>query len=198
MMLRNLYDYIEILLSPLPEAVRWLSAQTPNGFAIVAEKLIARAIDHLEASGNYLRTSREDTITCAAIGFLNRYGIQATSQPNSRGHVDIFMKHNWHAALVICGEAKIWRGPANHTGGLAQVLGYTTGRYPYCFVLAYVQVGQIKQHVETLRIHLDTTLPEAQQGPCVRHQAFNWALLSNHQHTSGEAVSVLHAGVNLV
>jgi hypothetical protein len=198
MMLRTLYDYIEILLSPLPEAVRWFSTQTPDGFADTVEKLITRAIAHLEASGNHLRNCREDTITCAAIGFLNNYGIQASSQTNSRGHVDIFIKHGWHAMLVICGEAKIWRGAAKHTEGLAQVMNYTTGRYPYCFVFAYVQSGHIKSHIETLRNHLDTILPEAQQGPCCGHGRLTWGLLTQHRHTSGEVVRVLHAAVNLV
>ena len=193
----NLFDYVEGFLSFLPEAAGWMAARTPDGFGLIAEKLIARAIDHLEADGNRLRTCKEDTITSAAIGFLNAYGIQAYSQPNSRGHVDIFLKHSWKPALMICGEAKIWRGAVYHTGGLAQVLGYTTGRYPFCFVFAYVQTGQIKNHIETLKTHLDTTLPEHQQGPCSSHDSLAWGLLADHQHTSGELVRVLHAGVNL-
>ena len=108
------------------------------------------------------------------------------------------MKHNFKPALVICGEAKIWRGAAYHTEGLAQVLGYTTGRYPFCFVFAYVKTGQINNHFATLRTHLDTTLPERQQGPCAPHGSLAWGLLANHEHTSGEIVHVLHAGVNLV
>src|ERR1035441_2194701 len=98
---------------------------------------------------------------------------------------------------MICGEAKIWRGAIYHTGGLAQVLGYTTGRYPFCFVFAYVQTGQISTHIQTLKNHLDTTLPEQQQGPCSPHSTLAWGLLADHQHTSGDLVRVLHAGVNL-
>jgi hypothetical protein len=195
---RNLFDYVEIFLSPLPEAVRWLSAQTPAGFTQTTARLIANAVSHLEENGNNLRASQENTITCAAIGFLNRYGIQATSQTNSRGHVDIFMKHSWQATLVTCGEAKIWRGCAHHTDGLNQLLGYTTGRHPFCFLLAYVKTGQIKNHIETLQQHLDSNLPNCQQGSCSISDDMKWALLSDHEHTSGELVRVLHAGVNLV
>lgn len=194
----TLLEYVEIFLGPLPEAVRWLSTQTPDGFSRTAEKLIASAVVHLEESGNYLRASHENTITCAAIGFLNRYGIQATSQTNSRGHVDIFMKHSWQTSLVICGEAKIWRGCAHHVGGLEQLLGYTTGRHPFCFVFAYVQTGQIKNHMEALQQHLDSNVPNHQRGPCSLHSRMRWALLSDHEHESGEVVRVLHAGVNLV
>jgi len=194
----NLLDYVEGLLSFFPEAIGWMAARTPDGFGSIAEKLIARAIDHLEANGNNLRNSREDNITAAALGFLNGYGIQALSQPNSRGHVDVFMRHSWKPNLMICGEAKIWRGAVHHTGGLAQVLGYTTGRYPMCFVLAYVQTGQIKTHIATLRNHLDTTLPEGQKGPCIPHGSLIWGLFASHEHSSGELVRVVHAGVNLV
>jgi hypothetical protein len=194
---RNLFDYVEGLLNFLPEAVGWMAARTPAGFGTIAEKLLARAVDHLESNGKHFRTSSEDNITSATLGFLNAYGIQATSQTNSRGHVDIYLKHAWQPRLAICGEAKIWRGAAHHIGGLAQVLGYSTGRYPFCFVLAYVQTGQIKTHIATLRTHLDTTLPERQQGPCASHATFVWGLTANHLHSSGELVRVLHAGVNL-
>jgi hypothetical protein len=193
----TLYNYVETFLAALPEAVTWLRVQTSGGFQEIAEKLLGHAIAHLESSGNYLRSSGENAITCAAIGFLNRYGIEATSQTNSRGHVDILMKNSLRPGFTICGEAKIWRGVAYHIGGLNQVLGYTVGRYPFCFVLAYVQTGAIKDHIETLQATLDASHPEAQQGPCSRHGTLTWALLSNHQHNSGESVRVLHAGVNL-
>jgi hypothetical protein len=78
---------------------------------------------HAHVFNSAFRISREDNITSAALGFLNAYGIQATSQTNSRGHVDIYLKHAWQPRLAICGEAKIWRGAAHHIGGLAQVLG---------------------------------------------------------------------------
>jgi len=192
------YNYVEAFLAAVPEAVTRLRVQTPSGFQEITEKLLGHAIAHLETSSNYLRSSREDTITCAAIGFLNRYGIEATSQTNSRGHVDIFLKNSSHPGFTICGEAKIWRGPAYHINGLNQVLGYTTGRFPFCFILVYVQTGIIKDLMETLQTTLDASRPEAQRGPCSRHGSLTWALLSNHQHNSGELVRVLHAGVNLV
>ena len=193
----TLYNYVETFLGALPEALAWMRAQTSDGFRVTVETLLERAVRHLETNANNLRTSREDTITCVTIEFFNRYGIQATQQQNSRGHVDIFISHRFRPTFVICGEAKIWRYPAYHVDGLGQVLGYTTGRYPYCFLLTYVQKGAIKTHFETLQVHLDTNLPEAQQGPCSDHPTFEWGLLSNHEHRSGELVSVLHAGVNL-
>ena len=76
-------------------------------------------------------------------------------------------------------EAKIWRGAAHHIGGLAQVLGHTTGRYPLCFVFAYAHAGQIKTQIATLRTHLDTTIPEGQQGPCASHSTLVWGLKAN-------------------
>jgi len=95
-------------------------------------------------------------------------------------------------------EAKIWRGAAHHIGGLAQVLGHTTGRYP--FVLCpRLRPGRPNQDPHRhLRTHLDTTIPEGQQGPYASHSTLVWGLTANHLHSSGELVRVLHAGVNLV
>jgi len=196
--LKSLYDYVEGVLSFLPEGAGWLRCRTPKGFREMSQKLIAHAITHLEADGNRHRSAAEDAITSAAIGFLNRYGIATFSQVNNRGHVDIYMKHAWKPGLVICGEAKIWRGVAYHVSGLRQVLGYATGRYPFCFVLAYVQSGRIADHISNLTDHLNSAVPEDQQGACTPHDYIVWGLVAQHKHTSGNNIEVLHAGVNLV
>ncbi len=43
-----------------------------------------------------------------------------------------------------------------------QVLGYTTGRYPACFLLEYVKTGAAATHLQTLREELDARLPARQ------------------------------------
>lgn len=197
-MVKSLYDYIERIAHVIPEALNTWRAQSPDGFVHVSENLLGASIVHLEQQANNFQASGEDNITTAAIGFLTRYGIQATSQTNSRGHVDIFIQHGLRRTLVICGEAKIWRGTAYHMSGLTQVLGYCTGRLPFCFVLVYVKTGAIQTHVNTLRSELDARLPNSQQGPCLDHHSLNWALVTNHVHSSSNLVTVLHAGVNLV
>ena len=197
-MARSLYDYVERIAHVIPEALNTWRAQSPDGFLHVTESLLAAAITHLEEQAKNFRDSKEDTITAAAIGFFNRNGIRASSQTNSRGHVDIYIKHAWQPSLVICGEARIWRSPSYHIGGLAQVLGYTTGRFPFCFVLVYVKTGGLEQQMRTLQTALDAQLPERQQGACAAHTSIRWALLSGHEHSSGHVVTSLHAGVNLV
>jgi hypothetical protein len=199
-MARSLYDYVERIFHVLPEALNTWRAQSPDGFLHVTENLLGDAITHLEQQAKNFRGPqiKEDTITAAAIGFFNRYGICASSQTNSRGHVDIFIKHAWQPSLVICGEAKIWKGVTYHIGGLAQVLGYTTGRTPFCFILVYVKTGALEVHMRTLQAECDAQLPEQQQGACANHAKLRWALLTGHQHSSGHLVTALHAGVNLV
>jgi hypothetical protein len=199
-MARSLYDYFERFAHVIPEAVNTWRAQSPDGFLHVSEGLLAQAITHLEEQAKNFRGTqiKEDTITAAAIGFFNRFGIRASSQTNSRGHVDIYIKHAWQPSLVICGEAKIWNGASYHIAGLAQVLGYATGRTPFCFILAYVKIGGVEQHILTLQAALDAQLPEQQQGACTPHAIMKWALLTGHKHSSGHLVTVLHAGVNLV
>lgn len=195
--MNTLFYYIETFVQALPEALNYFRAVTPEGFLEATDRLVLRAIDHLEESANHLRNSSEDTITVSAIGFLNRYGIQASYQTNSRGHVDIFIRHSWQPGFVVCGEAKIWRGVAYHIGGMAQVLQYTTGRYPACFVLEYVKSGALAAHIQTLRAELDARLPQGQNAPCAAHPSITQALLTTHDHNSGTPIRMLHAGVNL-
>lgn len=196
-MAKNLYDYFERVAHVIPEVLNTWRAQSPQGFLEVAEKLLEAAIVHLEEQGKNLIKSSEDNITSSAIGFFNRYGIRASSQTNSRGHVDIYILHSYLSSLVICGEAKIWRGAGYHIGGLSQVLKYCTGRTPYCFLLAYVTSGKIERHIGTLRTELDKELPEGQQGPSTAHATMRWTLETRHLHSGGHQVKVLHAGANL-
>lgn len=196
-MAKNLYNLFERISGTLPEALNTFRAQTPKGFVATSERLLADAVDHLESQGNYLRNSYEDTITSSVIGFFNRYGIRASSQTNSRGHVDIFIKHSFLPGLEVCGEAKIWKGAGYHVKGLGQVLGYCTGRTPYCFILEYVTEGNITDIVSKLRARLDGQLPEAQQGHANEHTSIKWALVTLHLHSSGKNMEVLHATANL-
>ena len=196
-MVLNLYDLFERIAHVLPEALNTFRAQTPQGFVATSEKLLEVAVVHLEEQGKNLRKSSEDNITSSAIGFFNRYGIRASSQTNSRGHVDIYICHSYLPALVICGEAKIWDGVVYHIGGLSQVLGYCTGRMPNCFLLAYVTKGKIDQQIRTLQAALDKGLPEQQQGLSSPHASMRWTLVTSHLHSGSGEVKVLHAGVNL-
>ncbi len=195
---KNLYEFIERIVAVFPEAINTWRAQTSDGFAEVSEKLLAAAIDHLESQGKNLKDSKEDNITSSAIGFFNRYGIQASSQTNSRGHVDIHIRHSFRPGFIICGEAKIWDGSSYHCGGLHQVLGYCTGRMPRCFILEYVTKGKIENHFARLQKTLDDELPEQQAGPSGKHATLRWALITEHtHHSSGIRIRVLHAGANL-
>lgn len=196
-MVQNLYNFLERISSTLPEALHTFRAQTPAGFVATAERLLAVAVDHLESQGNYLRGASEDAITSSVIGFFNRYGIRASSQTNSRGHVDIFIEHSFLPGLKVCGEAKIWRGVSYHIRGLGQVLGYCPGRMPYCFMLEYVTNGKISENVSKLRKKLDAELPEHQQGPANSHSSMPWTLVTFHLHSSGENLEVLHTAANL-
>jgi hypothetical protein len=196
----SLFDYIERIAQVVPEALNTWRAQSPDGFCHISEQLLGAAITTLEAQAKNLNDPqiREDTITAAALGFFNRFGVRASSQTNSRGHVDIYIQHSSRSWLVICGEAKIWKGSDYHIKGLSQVLGYSTGRMPFCFVLAYVKTGQIEGDFLRLKTALNEIRPEQQQEDCRDHDHLRWALVTNHQHASGRIVTALHAGVNLV
>ena len=111
---------------------------------------------------------------------------------------DTLIAHTLRPALAICGEAKIYDGPAYHIRGLEQVLDYTTGRCGFAFVLEYVRTLPVSKAIATIRQHLDISLPENQQGPATDHERIRFALTTRHNHRVGRVIEVLHLGANLI
>lgn len=197
-MILSLLDYVEAFLAPASDVLGWWRAYSREGFRLTAEQLLISAIDFVEANANDLQSSTENGITCVFIRFFHQYGIRASREENSRGHVDILIQHTCIPGLRWCGEAKIWDGASNYVKGLDQVLHYATARFPHCFVLAYMKSGQIQTQMQSLRDYLNANRPHHQQGQCSHHDSIRWALLADHMHdNSGSLVQVLHAGVNL-
>jgi hypothetical protein len=126
-------------------------------------------------------------------------GLLAVNQEaNSNGHVDLTIELlHCTPARIKLGEAKIYSSPSYHMKGITQLLGrYTTGRETSGLLLNYVRKPDIKAIVARLRTEMDKRLPEKQTGPCENHQ-LQWSILTKHEHSSGEIVSVGHIGFNL-
>jgi hypothetical protein len=126
------------------------------------------------------------------------YGLRATREANTNGHVDITTEaeHTYPVVRRLV-EAKIYRSPSYHVQGLHQlILRYSTGREGRGWLVNYVRQNNIKGIVCSLREHLDSNKPCDQKGES-RDHTITWWFASTHRHNSGEDIEVVHASCNL-
>ncbi|WP_332862213.1 hypothetical protein [Janthinobacterium svalbardensis] len=194
----SLRTYIQRFIAVLPEAIALFENCSEDGFERNVTSFLLEAVTTLEQQKNYYKGATEEQMTGAILGFFNRYGIRASSQTNSNGHVDVFVYRLRSPEAVICIEAKIWGGVKRHrTSDMDQIMKYTSGRYPFSYLLVYVRKQDIAQRMKDLRQELDLYKPHKQIGICSSLENFKWALKSKHLHFSGDEVNLYHVGVNM-
>lgn len=193
----SFFAYCERFIAALPAAMKVIQAQTEAGFVTAVEELLEEGIHHLEINAKNLQPLKEPGLTAAMVQTFNRHGIRAYQEANSNGHVDLYIENHFRPALAVCGEAKIYGGPAYHVTGVTQVVGYSTARCGFAFIVEYVRDRPIRDAIEEIRAALDAALPENQVGPCRDHDAIKSALISLHGHRTGNSLRITHAGVSL-
>jgi|GEM_PF-4867508 len=194
----SLRTYVRDFLSALPEALVYIQNCSDAKFEKNVTALLLEAITSLEQQRNYYKGAKEEQMTGTLLGFFHRYGIRANSQTNSNGHVDVFVYKIGSPQLVICIEAKIWGGSKRHTtSDMAQIMRYTSGRYPFAYLLVYVRGKDISKRMELLKKRLDLRRPHNQTSNCDDLPNSPWALKSEHKHVSGKNVTLYHVGVNM-
>jgi len=163
------------------------------------ENILEKIIDDIEKDVNHLSPLLEDAITAVLVIAINAIpGLRGVQQAHSNGHVDITIEGEINPPLRRrLGEAKIYDGPKYHEKGLEQLVKrYTTGREGQGILIEYVKDPNIKQLVEKIRRHMDANKPCAQSGTTQDHR-IHWAFTSNHFHSSGELIRVVHFSCNL-
>jgi hypothetical protein len=194
----SLRTYIQKFVAILPEAIALFQNCSEDGFEENVSNFLREAVVSLEQQRNYYKNATEEQMTGSLLGFFNRYGIRASSQTNSNGHVDVFVFFRSNPQLVICIEAKIWGGAERHqTKDIKQIMGYTSGRYPFSYLLVYVRVNNIQKLMDDLQAKMNHSKPHFQQGDCSSLSNFTWGFKSKHQHMSGVDVCLYHVGVNM-
>lgn len=194
----SLKTYIQRFIAVLPEAIALFENCSEDGFERNVTNFLLEAVTSLEQQRNYYKGATEEQMTGAILGFFNRYGVRASSQTNSNGHVDVFVYRLRSPQLTICIEAKIWGGSKRHrTSDLDQIMKYTSGRYPFSYLLVYVRGKDIDKRMKNLQKQLDFHKPHKQNGSCSPVSTFKWALKSKHIHFSGNEVFLYHVGVNM-
>lgn len=179
--------------------LKMLSASSDEEFDAALENLLEAAVAHLENNARHLADCDENTITAFLVAFLNMPGfLRALQEAHSNGHVDLTI--DAEPTLPVrrrLGEAKIYRSPSYHVKGLNQLVNrYATGRYGTGFLIEYFKKPNINRLIMGIRKHMDKNKPCAQNGKCQDH-TMRWAFSSNHDHTSGERLRVLHMNCNL-
>jgi hypothetical protein len=193
----SLLALINYLNAKCPQLLKVMISQNDAEFDEGLEDLLERAADSLERNANHLAKLDEEAITAYLVASLNMPGLRVTQEAHSNGHVDITIEVDTPSLRRRLGEAKIYSGPSYHVAGLEQLLNrYTTGREGSGIMVEYIKDAEIKHLVTKIRLHLDKHKPCAQDGDSQDHR-IRWAFTTNHQHSSGESLRVLHLNCNL-
>ena len=173
-------------------------SRDPAVFNSAVEDILEEVIHELESSAKEYSALGEDGISSVLVTGVNgRNGVRAFREMNSNGHVDITIKSTLRPTNQLLGEAKIYNGPRYHVEGMDQLLNrYTTGRFPYAFMVEYVRNTAVKTACQKIRDHLDEHRPFAQLCDCKDHQIV-WSFCSTHEHKSASKITVLHLSVHL-
>lgn len=188
----------ELIGRKAPAYLDLLTATSDEEFEAAFTVLLEGAVQHLEKNKKNFERLDEEGLSAVFAGSLTIPGLTVTQETNSNGHVDLTIEaDHCTPARTKLGEAKIYSGPSYHIKAISQLLGrYTTGRETSGLLLNYVRKKDIKGLTAKLRAAMDKELPENQTGPCEDHM-LKWSLVTKHQHSSGETVSLGHIGCNL-
>jgi hypothetical protein len=197
----SLQALIDHLRQVAPEVIDLATAETEEQFCASFDRLLERAVIHLEKNSKNFASLNEVGLSAALGNFFNGMpGVSMMQEGHSNGHVDLTLEIKLASPVQRrLVEAKIEGGPVEHEKGLAQLLGrYVTGRENTSWLLLYVKLKDIKARMQALRDNLDQKRPLNQTGACLSHNgSLKWIFTSDHGHSSGETVRVVHVGCNL-
>jgi hypothetical protein len=191
-------EMFERIKRKAPEYIDLLTAETDAEFEAAFTVLLERSVLHLEKNRKNFAKLDEEGLTGVLAASLSIPGFTVTQEAHSNGHVDLTIVADHCSPIrTKLGEAKIYRGATYHVKGIGQLLGrYTTGREKDGLLINYVRNKDIADITAKLKSKLNARLPDGQTGPCTPH-TFQWSFVTEHQHSSGEKVSVSHIGCNL-
>lgn len=191
-------DLIELIKGKAPAYLDLLTAKTDEDFELAFDKLFDGAVSQMETYKGHFTKLDEEGLSGTLKMALSVPGLITTPETHSNGHVDLTITatqtYPERKKLI---EAKIWKGPQYHIGGLEQLLTrYTTGREGRGIVISYVRTKDISGLFNKLRAVMDSDLPCRQTAPTTSHLS-NWSFVSTHDHSCGDPLDVRHVGCNL-
>lgn len=191
-------DNLRILFSWFPILRKLFEAKTAKEFDEFLDGLFKECVERMEAEAHHLNGDCEEKLSAFLAAALSMPGLSVMRESYSNGRVDLTIKtESIKFPEKRLAEAKIYSGPSYHEQAIEQlVTRYSTGRQSRGYVLEFVKKAGISQIVKKLRTQADADRPVVQQGATKDHQ-MKWAYESDHLHSSGEVLKVLHINVNL-
>lgn len=178
----------------VPHFKRLFFSQSRDQFILACEHMIGDLVRRMEGRRSTYRQLGEADLSKMMVELLGE--AVAAAERDQNGHVDITIHHPRGLGFVYLTECKIWNGAKVHRDGMAQVMGYATGREGRVMVLAFfVTHKRMVYLLERLRDELDAGgLPTSIRASEVHPFLLNGAFVSHHEHGSGAALSITHLG----
>jgi hypothetical protein len=189
---------LKALFIRFPVLRKLFEAKTAEEFDDFLDDHFEECVQRMEAEAHHLNDDCEEKLSAFLAAALSMPGLSVTREAYSNGRVDLTIKsESIKSTERRLAEAKIYSGPSYHSKAIEQLVSrYSTGRQSRGYVLEYVKKPGISEIVVKLRNRADTDLPVQQNGNTKDH-TMKWAYTSNHQHSSGELMHVVHINVNL-
>ena len=127
---------------------------------------------------------------------LTQAGLPTEAEGYHNGHVDVRIHYFERGRFQYLGECKIHDGFRHHCDGCAQVLGYCSGRDKRALCLDFFKVAEMFRKLGALRERMDQERPHGQVKAALDH-FIRGAFVTEHGHSSGARVQILHLGCNL-
>ena len=192
----SLERLLGLLETTNPNLFALLKAQTDPTFLEATEGFIEHAVRTIEEGAKQYSDLDEPGLSKLLTDFLNLSGCRATAERSINGHVDVVIEHSFSGPWKYLGECKIHRGFQYHVDGCQQLLGYCTGREQRAFCLDFFNSAGMYGKLAKMRQQMDKERPLQQTAPSADHK-LKGAFLTNHTHSSGSEVELLHLGCSV-
>lgn len=193
----SLQSYIAFISSRNPPAFAAWKSRTEEEFVDAVERALDSYIRQVEDGAREFRMLSEPGLSGLIAKLFISGGISAGPEENVRGHVDLVIHHPADIPFRVLGECKIWDGPEWHLKGCDQLLRrYMTGRESRSFCLDFFKGPEMYKKLEALKRKLNEEKPLRQTRDVEPHFILG-AFVTEHEHSSGRQVMLLHLGCNL-
>lgn len=189
----SLARVVGLLETTNPNLYRLFLADTEESFIEVTEDALEQAIRTIEGGAKRYSALDERGLSRLVTDLLNQAGHKAMPERDHNGHVDIVIEHAFGGGWKYLGECKIYRHFQYHVDGCQQLLGYCSGRELRAFNLEFFKSPEMFEKLAALRQRFDQEKPALQKGDSRDHRILG-AFLTEHKHSNGRHIELLHLG----
>jgi hypothetical protein len=192
----SLLAVLSVLKEWNPDLLAMFRARTEDEFLEAAERAVERAIKLIEGGAKKYAVLDELGLSTMLANLLTQAGLPTEAEGYHNGHVDVRIHHFDRGRFQYLGECKIHDGFRHHCNGCAQVLGYGSGRDKRVLCMDFFKVAEMYRKLNELREWMDRERPLRQISSALGH-FIRGAFVTEHEHSSGARVQVLHLGCSV-